>query len=63
MHTIRITGPGIDHAVLVCCMDDIEAVQLILDKIRRCGIERIRGEAMISIQQGSMDGFSAPVPG
>jgi hypothetical protein len=35
VYTVRITGPDIDHAVLVSSVEDLEALELILEKIHR----------------------------
>lgn len=34
-HTVRITGPGIDHQVLITSEEDFEALEAILAKIRK----------------------------
>lgn len=34
-HTVRITGPGIDHSALITSAEDIAAARAVLDKIER----------------------------
>jgi hypothetical protein len=34
-YCVRITGPGIDHQVLINSIEDFEALALIIEKMRR----------------------------
>lgn len=34
-YVVRIIGPGVDHQVMVNCIEDFEALELILAKMRK----------------------------
>jgi hypothetical protein len=34
-YVVRITGPGIDHQVMVTSAEDFEALELIIEKMRK----------------------------
>ena len=42
-YVVRITGPGIDHQVMVASIEDLEALELILAKIRRAFADALSG--------------------
>jgi hypothetical protein len=34
-YCVRITGPGIDHQVMVTCVEDLTALTIIIERMRR----------------------------
>lgn len=34
-YCVRITGPGIDHQVLISSVEDLEALEKIIEKMKR----------------------------
>ena len=44
-YVVRITGPGVDHQVMVNSLEDFEALELIIAKMRRHFESQVNPEA------------------
>jgi len=62
-YCVRITGPGIDHSVLIADLDDFEVLNAIIAKIRRYVANDINcGELLTSMDTANFIQSSAVNP-